>query len=680
MKRSKLHIKLAKHAALLALLIGLLISGSQVFFDLRNERNRIDNHISEIINSAETAATEAAYELDLIYAQTIADGLIVYESIANVSIYDDRQNLLAYSGFPIDYTATDWISSFIIREHSYRFLPLIRNSTGPAVGTISIEVNADKLSSDFISRAKAIFISGFIRSMAMVIIFLILFYFVLTRPLLKTIGEISNLDQSDHLSDVSFGASLTKRDDELGTLVVMFRDLLTNRKIAEERLKHIAFHDVLTNLPNRLLLMDRLEQSIKRAKRNKRRGAVFFMDLDNFKNVNDSLGHPVGDRLIHQVGNRLVAEFREEDTVGRLGGDEFLVLLPDLGVNQQQAELKAHELAKKIRGCFNSPFIVDGQELFVKPSIGISFFPDPNINVNELMKQADTAMYEAKADGGDTFRFYHQDMLDQVNKRVTVEKELRDALMHENLLLHYQPQINDDGTMMGIEVLVRWNHPVKGMIPPDEFIYIAEASGLIAPMGIWIIRKACEDFIELGKTVLPADCRLSLNVSVRQFAEDDFVQEIQNIIFRTGVNPKLITLEVTESIMIGKIEDSLSKMLELQKMGLEFSIDDFGTGYSSLQYLKELPFTELKIDRSFVKSIELQESEAEIVITIIAMAKSLKMRVVAEGVETKEQHKFLLDNGCNIYQGYLFSRPLPLDLLIESQLIEPPLIESKIET
>ena len=668
MKTSKLHIRLAKHAALLALIIGLMISGSQVFFDLKNERHRIDNHVSEIINSARSAATEAAYELDARYAQTIADGLIEYESVANISIYDDKQNILAFAGFPVEFMDFDFISRFIIEEHSYRFLPLLREVSGESVGSISVEINAGKISDNFINRAKAVFISGFVRSIAMVFLFLILFYVVLTRPLLKTIREISDLSSADKLSDISFGSSLVKRDDELGTLVIMFRDLLMNRKVAEEKLQHIAFHDALTNLPNRVLLMDRLEQNIKRAKRNKYIGAVFFMDLDNFKNINDSLGHPVGDRLIHQVGNRLVAEFREEDTVGRLGGDEFLVLLPDLGENLVQAETKAGELAKKIRSCFSSPFVVDGHELFVKPSIGISFFPEQGSSADELLKQADTAMYQAKSEGGDTFCFYHQDMQNQVNKRVSIEKELRDALMHDNLVIHYQPQVNIEGVITGLEALVRWNHPVKGMIPPDDFIYVAEASGLIAPMGLWIIRKAFEDFNALTKTVLPGNCRLSLNVSVRQMYEDDFVQEIKKLIKRTGVNPYLITLEVTESIMIGKIEDSLDKMLALQKLGIEFSIDDFGTGYSSLQYLKELPFAEIKIDRSFVKNIELNESEAELVITIIAMANSLKLRIVAEGVETREQYEFLLNNGCELYQGYLFSKPLPIDELMKLQL------------
>ena len=668
MKSSKLHIRLAKHAALLALLIGLMISGSQVFFDLKNERHRIDNHISEVINSARSAATEAAYELDARYAQTIADGLIEYESVANISIYDDKQNMLAFAGSPVEFLDSDFISRFIIEEHSYRFLPLFKEVSGESVGSISVEINASKLSDNFIDRARAVFISGFVRSIAMVFIFLILFYVVLTRPLLKTIREISDLSSADKLSDISFGSSLAKRDDELGTLVIMFRDLLMNRKIAEEKLQHIAFHDVLTNLPNRILLMDRLEQNIKRAKRNQYLGAVFFMDLDNFKNINDSLGHPVGDRLIHQVGNRLVAEFREEDTVGRLGGDEFLVLLPDLGENLVQAETKAGELAKKIRSCFSSPFVVDGQELFVKPSIGISFFPEQGFSADELLKQADTAMYQAKSEGGDTFCFYHQDMQTQVNKRVSIEKELRDALMHDNLVIHYQPQVNVAGVIIGLEALVRWNHPVKGVIPPEEFIYVAEASGLIAPMGLWIIRKAFEDFNALTKTVLPKNCRLSLNVSVRQMYEDNFVQEIKNLIKRSGVNPHLITLEVTESIMIGKIEDSLDKMLALQKLGIEFSIDDFGTGYSSLQYLKELPFAEIKIDRSFVKNIELNESEAELVITIIAMANSLKLRIVAEGVETREQYEFLLNNGCELYQGYLFSKPLPIDQLMNLQM------------
>lgn len=658
--RSKLHYKLAKNAVLLALVLGLLISGSQVFYDLINERNRIDQYVTDILKSTRSAAVDAAYELDTFYSQSIVDGLVEYEAIANISIYDDRNNLLAFAGIPTDKLEIDWISNFIIDAQDTYRTTLIKLETAETVGYFSAVVNANVLGNNFLTRAKVVFISGFIRSMILMLIFLILFYFVLSRPLLKTIREISQIDDAENNSSENFGFSLMDRNDELGELVESFLSLLTRRKQAEEKLRHMAFHDALTNLPNRALLLDRLTQTNLSAERNKFYGALIFLDLDNFKNINDALGHPAGDKLICQAGTRLKEEFRAEDTVGRLGGDEFIVLLPNLGITLEDAELKAHEQAQKILHCFSKPYPLNGQELIVKPSIGITMFPLKNSNSDDLLKQADTAMYQAKMNGGNNYRFYQDDMQQQVNNRLSIEKELRQALINDEFVLHYQPQCNSIGEVIGAEALVRWIHPVRGLISPAEFIYIAEASGLIIALGEWVLKTACNDVKLLTESRGSSINRISVNVSALQFYQENFVDEVKRVLSETGADPHLLTLEVTESIMIGKIQETIAKLEALQAIGIDFSIDDFGTGYSSLQYLQHLPFNELKIDRSFIKNIKSSKSESAIVTTMIAMARNLNMRVVSEGVETRKQLNFLKKKGCELYQGFYFSKPLPI--------------------
>ena len=646
---------------LAALSLGFLISGSQVFFDLRNERSRIDHYVSEILKSTKSAAADAAYELDSYYAQSIVDGMVKYESLANVSIYDDRNNPLAYAGISVEQMNVDWLSNFIVDKHTVFSTELIRYESGEVIGSIRVAVNAKKLGDDFLTRAKIIFISGFFRSMFLMLIFLVMFYFVLSRPLVKAIREISQVDDADTSDEVTLASHLVERKDELGELVESFLNLLSRRRQAEERLRHMAFHDDLTDLPNRALLIDRLNQALLSAQRNDFYGGLIFLDLDDFKNVNDALGHPVGDMLIRQVAQRLVDEFRVEDTVSRFGGDEFIILLPNLGKTLKEAEWRVQLQAEKICASFARPYLLDEQNLTVKPSIGITLFPDQNSSVDDLLKQADTAMYKSKSDGGDRFSFYQAEMQDKANKRLSIEKELREALSRNEFKLFYQPQCDATGRVIGVEALLRWNHPVRRLVSPDDFIFIAEASGLIIPIGEWVLTRACSDLSVLNQKSASGKHRMSVNVSARQFKQDDFVERVKAIMHETGIDPHSLTLEVTESIMIGDIAETTDKLLALQKLGVEFSIDDFGTGYSSLQYLQQMPFKEIKIDRSFVIDIEKDKGKASIVTTILSMACNLNMRVVSEGVETEQQFEFLKRNGCDVYQGFYFSRPLPIE-------------------
>lgn len=438
---------------------------------------------------------------------------------------------------------------------------------------------------------------------------------------------------------------------------------ITERKQAEARIEYLAYFDALTELPNRRLLLDRLEQNISRARRYGHFGAMLFLDLDRFKNINDSLGHPVGDALLKEVSKRLTVDLRAEDTVSRLGGDEFVMLLTDLGDDPMNGAAIAQQKAEQIQNRLAEKYYIMGHELHVTPSIGVAMFPtgeDNHETGDDILRYADTAMYRAKEDGRDTIRFFLPSMQAAADTRLALEKELRYALEKNELSLNFQPQVNSHGQIMGAETLVRWNHSEKGFISPATFIPVAEATGLILPIGEWILRKSCECLKRWTDAGLDIQ-HLAVNVSPRQFRQPDFIQQVCSILEQTGADPNLLGLELTEGMVIDNIVDTIEKMQGLKQLGIELSIDDFGTGYSSLAYLKRMPLDILKIDQSFVRDIETDSNDAAIVDTIISMANHLDLKVIAEGVETEFELAFLDEKGCKLYQGYHFSRPLPTD-------------------
>ncbi len=489
---------------------------------------------------------------------------------------------------------------------------------------------------------------------------------------LKTQNKISDyelhlLDKDKTLIPCSLSASfqmgLNQTEDKI---CATLRDI-TERKLAEERIEYLAFYDALTELPNRRLLLDRLEQNISRARRYDHFGAMLFLDLDRFKNINDSLGHPVGDVLLQEVSKRLLHDLRSEDTVSRLGGDEFVMLLPDLGPDSTNAAAVAQQKAENIRGHLAEKYFIDGHELHITPSIGVAMFPsgkEGQETGDDILRYADTAMYRAKDDGRDTIRFFLPSMQAAADSRLATEKELRHALERGELTLYFQPQVDGQGQILGAETLARWQHPEKGFISPAVFIPIAEATGLILPIGEWVLRTACEHLKSWNDQGLPVH-HLAVNVSPRQFRQPNFVRQVKSILEETGADPNQLGFELTEGMVIDNIPDTIEKMESLKKLGIELSIDDFGTGYSSLAYLKKMPLDILKIDQSFISDIETDTNDAAIVHTIIAMAAHLELKVIAEGVETKFELDFLEEKGCPLYQGYLFSRPVPNEQFIE---------------
>ena len=426
---------------------------------------------------------------------------------------------------------------------------------------------------------------------------------------------------------------------------------ITIRKQSEQLINHMAYHDSLTNLPNRAFFTNRIAGMIQLAKEKKETFAVMFIDLDQFKNINDTLGHSMGDLLLIAVSNRLLDSVQKDQCVFRLGGDEFIILLPES--NEEQAQ----GIAEKIIEQLSSAFIIENHEMYITPSIGISMFPKDG---EQLLKNADAAMYQAKSLGRNNFQFFSKDIANKLKRKMYIENELRKAIIHNQFILYYQPQIDiTTGKVIGIESLIRWNHPQEGLIPPLDFIPLAEETGLIIPIGEWVLRQACAQnkaWQEAGYEPVP----ISVNVSLSQFRQKDFVELVETVLRESGLAPKYLELEITESMTMDmtyteRILDSL------KALGIKISMDDFGTGYSSLSYLRRLPINKLKIDQSFIRNLD--EKNQAIVRTIITLAKNLQMDVIAEGVELAEHADFLKQNDCILAQGYLYSKPLPKEEL-----------------
>ncbi len=452
-----------------------------------------------------------------------------------------------------------------------------------------------------------------------------------------------------------YSAPLVDSNSRYRGRIWYFRDI-TDRKVAEDRVQFLAYYDALTGLPNRTLLKDRLARALAGARRQKETVALLFLDLDKFKDVNDSLGHSVGDLLLQQVAERLKTWAREQDTVARLGGDEFLIMLTHV-----KDVSDAAVAAERLMDAMTAEFVVQGHPFSVNCSLGISIFPEHGADNETLIKNADAAMYSAKENGRNNFRFFTEEMNARVLERLTLENCLRLAVKKEQLFLVYQPQLDiATGRITGMEALLRWQHPDLGLVPPDKFIRIAENSGLIVPIGEWVLRTACAQSRKWQDEGLPA-VSVAVNVSAVQFRQEDFCELIRKVLRETGLAPQYLELELTESLLLANAEVMLSVVQELKAMGMTLAIDDFGTGYSSLSYLKKFPVSRLKIDRSFIRDVAVNSDDAAITTAIISMAKSLHLKVIAEGVETEEQMTFLREHRCDEIQGYYFSKPLAVD-------------------
>ncbi|MEQ1601747.1 MAG: EAL domain-containing protein [Methylophilaceae bacterium] len=471
-------------------------------------------------------------------------------------------------------------------------------------------------------------------------------------------------------------AAITGADKQISNYVAVFNDL-SKSHAAEQDIHRLAFYDPLTSLPNRRMLYEHLNMALEESNRNLNYGAILMADVDNFKCINDTKGHAAGDLLLIQVAQRLKLCVRDTDTVARLGGDEFVIILKFLSQDEHQAALHADAVSKKILQAINKPFYIAGHQLHSTMSIGISLFTVPTATSEEILKHADAAMYQAKAAGRNTSRFFDPAMLKLLEDRLSLESELRQALPKNQFQLYYQIQVNHQSRVLGAEVLLRWLHPQRGFISPDEFIPLAEETRAILPIGEWVLKTSCQQLKKWENNPLTQNLILAVNVSALQFAQDEFVELVCHALEYTGAKASLLKLELTESLILQNVSSAIEKMEQLKLLGVRFSMDDFGTGYSSLSYLKKLPINQLKIDRSFVQDIDTGANDAIIAQTIIGMGNNLGFNVIAEGVETQAQRDCLERIGCMAYQGYLYSKPVPvsdfenlLNKLQEKQALE----------
>lgn len=473
----------------------------------------------------------------------------------------------------------------------------------------------------------------------------------------KSGGEIWNKRKNGEVFP-SWQTISTVHDEQKNiTHYISFLSDISDFKSAEKKIEKLAFYDELTGLPNRRLLHERLEHELKIAERYGRVGILFFLDLDNFKHINDSLGHSAGDFILLEAAKRLQSLLRNTDTAVRLGGDEFIILTsPQDGMHADLLE-QSQVIAKKIINEFNKPFLVSDHELFITTSIGIVLYTGMDESVDILLKRADTAMYQAKEAGRNTFQFYQESMQEVADARLHMERHLRNAVANNEFSLYYQPQLSASNEIVGAEALIRWNNAELGKVSPVGFIPVAEETGIIISIGQWVIETVCEQIKdwELQGIYIP---HIAINISAKQFHQDDFVSNLIYTVYGQNIAPNKILLEITEGVFLGNIEEAIDKMNVLKQNGFSFAIDDFGTGYSSLTYLKRLPFDQLKVDQSFVRGLIDNKADAAIVRAIVVMAKSMSLNLIAEGVETDKHLAYLSGYGCHYYQGYYFSKPL----------------------
>ena len=476
-------------------------------------------------------------------------------------------------------------------------------------------------------------------------------------------GEAVQMRKDGSRMTVESRWTLVRDEEDRPKSILSINTDVTQRKEAERKIHHLAFYDPMTRLPNRMFLQDRLHHALAASARSGSMGALMFIDLDNFKTLNDTLGHDKGDMLLTQVAGRLLSCVRESDTVARLGGDEFVVMLEDLGSAVSGAVVHAKAIGEKILAAFEQPYRLGPYDHHSSPSIGVTLFKGHEDSMDDILKRADLAMYRSKAAGRNTMRFFDPAMQAAVTRRAALEADLRKGARDNEFLVYFQPQVEGAGRMTGAEALVRWRHPDRGLVPPSEFIPLAEETGLILQLGHWVLRAACAQLADWGAHEKTARLSVAVNVSERQFRHPDFVDQVKEALARSGADPRNLKLELTESLLVLDFDLTVSKMEALKAHGVSFSLDDFGTGYSSLAYLKRLPLDQLKIDRSFVRDVLVDPNDAAIARTVVTLGRSLGLAVIAEGVETVAQRDFLARHGCDAYQGFLFGQPLPREEL-----------------
>ncbi|QIL85015.1 EAL domain-containing protein [Vibrio sp. HDW18] len=651
-KFHSLAFKQAKSVFLVSVLLGLGFSLYHTLADLHDEQAKVQEYYNIKLAQSYKNASQAAYNLNNLQAEQVATALMLDPGISKVEIVDDFGDVMSSTARDAceETRLVSVLAGYLTPEVSMFSMDLHQPNSDQVVGKLSFYIDGFSLARMFIARTTHDLLFDLLRNILLTSILLIFFYQKLSLPLTMLINWVNSLNDTQRAAL----PTRIKQNDELSELASTFQSMWQEKELAESKLNQLAYYDSLTGLANRRLLLQKLSDAIETAENSHTTGVLFYLDLDRFKTINDSLGHTIGDQLLKSVAQRMDIWAKNSYLSARIGGDEFVVLIPYLSPN------KAEKLAKQLLKLISNSYTVDDHQLYCTASIGIAIFPALGCRNIDVLRQADTALYRAKASGRNKFVFYEPEMQAQVESFLEIEKGLHEALKQHQLELYYQPQVDEHGQLIGVEALIRWHHPKRGLLSPGIFMPIAEETGLILSIGHWIIEQACYQYAQWKKQgILPTHFRrLAINISPLQFAQDSFIEQVKHILQQTGITGEQIEFEITEGLLLENVENALQKMAKLKESQISISIDDFGTGYSSLRYLKDLAIDALKIDRSFVNRLHLNDNDQAIVDTILAIARKLDLEVIAEGVEDVCELAALKKLGCKQFQGYLFDKPL----------------------
>lgn len=637
-------------ALVLSIVIGLSVSGVSLSIQISEQREEALSLAQEILTAAEGGAANAAWTLDPVLAQQVVGSMTALGMVQDAVLFGETGNILAESNKSIaESTPTmNWVIANLIGQDigGERGLFVEVNNTKRKIGVLSIKLNLLPIAHEFLTFAASVIIASLLQALIIALILLWLSSILLTSPLRRITESISNINPEDP-DELALSNLTINQKNEMGQLLTHIKQMLQGLIAAQLQLRHLATRDPLTDKLNRTLIADRLSQAIITAKRTNTKVAVLFVDMDRFKNINDSLGHDVGDILLIEVANRLTNVLRGNDSIGRLGGDEFLVIIEGM---TELSEL-VHTV-QRVDNALTQPYFLQGREIRTSGSIGISIYPDNGQDTSRLMRCADLAMYEAK-NCATHWHFYAKEMGEKVETRLKIEQALNYAVERNEFHLNFQPKMSSqNGKLVGCEALIRWNNNPEP-ISVEGFIKIAEESGSIIAIGDWVLETACLQIKSWERQY--GGIPIAVNVSARQLQEETYVERVLSIIKKYDVNPKLVELEITETVLMKKFDESFVTLEQLRTHGITISIDDFGTGYCSLSYLSRLPVDTLKIDRSFISG---DQPSIPVLEMIVAMAKALGLKTVAEGVETQEQKDWLIREGCDYLQGYLICKPV----------------------
>ncbi|MFV3372337.1 putative bifunctional diguanylate cyclase/phosphodiesterase [Pseudomonas sp. NY15435] len=659
--RHSLSLKLLRMVLLAALVVGVVLSCAQIVYDAHKARLAVHSDAQRILAMVRDPSTQAVYSLDRDMAMQVLEGLFQHEAVRYAAIGHPDEPMLAEKSRPLLESNTRWLTDPILgAEQNYSIRLAGRGGSNEYYGDLKITLDTAPYGDDFVATSVIIFISGILRAMALSLVLFMVYHWLLTKPLSKIIEHLASINP-DRPSQHKLPMPDGHEKDELGLWVNTANQLLASiernghlRREAEDSLLRISQYDFLTGLPNRKLLQQRLDQILEGASRLQRRVAVLCLGLDDFKGINEQYSYQFGDQLLIALADRLRTRSAHLGALARLGGDQFALVQADI-----EQPYEAAELAQQILDDLEAPFELDQHLVHLRATIGITLFPEDGETTEKLLQKAEQTMTLAKSRSRNRYQFYIASVDSEMRRRRELEKDLREALARNELHLVYQPQVDyRDHRVVGVEALLRWQHPTQGWVAPDLFIPLAEQNGSIFSIGEWVLDQSCRQLREWHDQGFD-DLRLAVNLSTVQLRHNALPRVVSNLLQMHRLPPRSLELEVTETGLMEDISTAAQHLLSLRRAGALIAIDDFGTGYSSLSYLKSLPLDKIKIDKSFVQDLLLDDDDATIVRAIIQLGKSLGMQVIAEGVETVEQEAYIIAQGCHEGQGYLYSKPLP---------------------